>query len=60
MSNPRTITVILTGQAGELARDSFTITPDHTDPDEAISNAAGDIIEGWVLSVGDTIQIAEG
>ena len=48
--------VLLNSAECELAREEFESLP--ADADE-IDDKATRIIEGWVLSVGDTIQIRE-
>lgn len=50
------IAVILTGSGGELARETFVAREDDAD---RIDDQASRIIDSWVLSVGDTITIAE-
>jgi hypothetical protein len=52
------IAIILTGSGGELDRSEIDIPDDHHDMDEAVNLAASEVIEGWTLSVGDTITIA--
>lgn len=53
------IKVTLDGGAGELDSTIFEVADDHPDQQEAINLGASDIIEGWLLSVGDTITIRE-
>lgn len=52
------IAVILTDKAGELDREELDISPSD-DMDEAVNIAASGVIEGWFLSVGDTVTIVE-
>lgn len=53
------ILVTLNGSGGELDRTEIEVPTDHDDFDEAVDLAVQEIIEGWHLSVGDTITIAE-
>jgi hypothetical protein len=53
------IAIILTGTGGELDRSELDIPENHPDLDEAVNLAASEVIEGWTLSVGDTITIRE-
>jgi hypothetical protein len=52
--------VILEGMGGELARERVKINEAETDDlGAAVDDAASHIIEGFVLSVGDTIRLVE-
>lgn len=53
------IKVTLDNGGGELDSEIFDIADDHDDQAEAINLAAAEVIEGWTLSVGDTITIRE-
>jgi hypothetical protein len=55
------ICVTLESSAGEIAREIVEIPQAKIDRDEseAVSLAAGEVIDGWVLSVGDVIRIVE-
>lgn len=52
------VRVTLFNSGGELASKVLTIAKSD-DEDEAINLAAGEVIEEWILSVGDTITITE-
>jgi hypothetical protein len=51
------IKVALTNNAGEIASETFDVPADSDDPDEIVNCCASDIIEGWILTAGDTITI---
>jgi hypothetical protein len=53
------IQVSLNNSAGEVASDSFDVPADCHDPDEIVNLCATDIIQGWILSAGDTITIRQ-
>jgi hypothetical protein len=53
------ITVTLEASGGEIARETVEFEAGE-DESEAISIAAQGVIEGWTLSIGDTIKIEEG
>lgn len=48
----KTVTVILSGLGGELARETIEVTYA-----EDLSNDIVEAISGWTLAPGDTIQI---
>jgi hypothetical protein len=50
--------VILESSGGELDRAVIT-APLGVVPDDWINNAIHDVIEDWILSIGDTIEIVE-
>lgn len=52
--------VILENAGGELAREAISVDPAKTDDvDAAIDEAITHVVEGFVLSIGDTIRIVE-
>lgn len=53
------IKVVLDNGGGELASEAFEVADDHDDQAEAINEGASKIVEGWILSAGDTITIRE-
>lgn len=53
------IAVTLDNGSGTIAADSFDVPEDHDDPAELVNEQASKIIEGWILSAGDTITIRE-
>lgn len=53
------ITVILSSHGGELERASVEVRDDDADTDERANLAIQNVIDGWVLSPGDTITIEE-
>ncbi len=52
-------TVTLEGTGGELAREECSITDEADFIDEAVNNKISEIVEGWILGIGDTIRIVE-
>lgn len=49
--------VVLENIGGVLDRKEFVVPDDHDDPDDFVDEQATNTIDGWVLSVGDTIKI---
>jgi hypothetical protein len=52
------IKITLTGTGGELAAETVTVPQGLDDQDAAINSLVHDVIEGWLLSAGDSISIA--
>jgi hypothetical protein len=61
VSAAKRIAVVLEGPGGELDREELTLDAAayENDPDQAVNDAVGRVIEGWLLSIGDTIRIVE-
>jgi hypothetical protein len=55
------VAVILENSAGELDREEFVLDAEAyaDDPDQTLNDAIQPTIEGWLLSIGDTIRIVE-
>lgn len=55
------VAVILENSAGVLDREEFTLDAAayEDDPDQTLNDAIQPTIEGWLLSIGDTIRIVE-
>lgn len=52
-------TIALNNSGGELDSKTIEIADSHSDIDEAVNLAASEVVEGWILSIGDTITIRE-
>lgn len=58
-NTPTKFAVILEGQGGELDRNTYTIPADCADPDQYVDDVATACVDGWILSIGDTVRIVE-